>query len=261
MDIVTLSVFGIVGASLSFIGDMILYLPSDYSQWGDTTVYFQSIDPFGSNLSQSPMKDLSLNRIILGSIMGPFATIPYVLGFAQLYYGLLPNENGILLSLLSSIGFCITTIVGLASYHTGFVYTAILAKGTTTTAQQASNYGATTTSNTTAEERVIAKLMVHHVRNMKCLYVCMVIPALLSAICFMGTYLFRRTIYTLPSFLFCPIGSVPIKLAMKHFNVGGIILSGGLSNLWTLVFFVMLTLDAHNYCNTSTTDDYCTAFN
>ena len=61
------------GALLLFAGDLILYMPQN-ANLRTATTYFTQIDGTGGkDLARSPMANISVERMMLGGVLGPIA--------------------------------------------------------------------------------------------------------------------------------------------------------------------------------------------
>ena len=81
-QLILCGLLGCIGALLMFAGDLILYLPSSLAA-RSTRSYFETIDPNGEGLHDSPMRHMSDQRLMLGGILGPVSSLFYTLGFSQ----------------------------------------------------------------------------------------------------------------------------------------------------------------------------------
>ena len=52
------------------------------------------------------------------------------------------------------------------------------------------------------------------------------------------------TAYHTSSIILAPAFSAPLKLLLERFNIGSVVLVGGLTNLWNLAFFCTLVWSA-----------------
>lgn len=211
-----------------FIGDLVLYLPIEPAMW-TSEVYFERIDPNGCDLWKSPMQDISIRRMMLGGALGPVAAVLYALGFMQVFFGLQPSE-GVVGPLLAAVGLSTMMIVG-AVYHAMFVYTGLIAN---VMHQQ---------DGSSAE---LLTLLHQHQQYLLYIYRWAALPGVVGSLAFAWTCLSRRTMYPVYSAILVPVFSGPLKIWLKRRKVGGLILCGGLTNLWNLLFFITLTVSALN---------------
>jgi len=245
--VVVLGFMGCVGATIMFISDLILYYPSK-QQHRSAASYFSKIDPGGDNLGESTMQEISISRVMCGGAMGAVSSVFYILGFASLSFGLQDTaieqgEKGSVddvIPLLSSVGFSLMMAIG-SVYHGLFVYTSFLSK------EIAKHKDCPTTLQS------LHHLVSLHRTYLRYVYKWAVLPGLMGTLSFVWCILTRDTYYASYTLLFVPALSAPLKKILKSKSCGGLVLCGGLTNLWNLGFFLVLTYSAYNYENTTTT--------
>jgi hypothetical protein len=115
---------GMLGALTMFVGDVLLYGPS---AWGEPSLtYFTSVDPVASTpeaLAASPMGQLTPERAIVGGLLGPVASIFYIIGCAQFILASPRPGYG---RWIAAIGHG-AAFVFVAVYHAAYTYTAFIA--------------------------------------------------------------------------------------------------------------------------------------
>merc|ERR1711907_76437 len=222
MDLTLLGLAGCIGALLMFAADLVLYMPSK-PQDRTNAMYFQRIDPGGDQLHVSCMSSVSGERLMLGGALGPLAASLYGVGFTQLFFGLNPEE-GVILPCISAVCLATYMIVG-AVYHAIFAYTGFIAAAIATR----------------ADDRVLLDLLLKHQNYLKYMYKWAAIPCAVGSAAFIWCCFARMTIYPWPCAFFAPAMSAPLKKCMKQGGFGGLVLAGGLTNLWNLIFFVIVT--------------------
>ena len=132
-------------------------------------------------------------------------------------------------TLLAAVGLSTMMVVG-SAYHIGFVYTGFLAK-------------AMIPSETRGNVDLMT-LLARHQRYLLYIYKWAALPGLVGSAAFIVCCLARATIYPRAVIALAPCFSAPIKIALKRRETGGLILCGGLTNLWNLLFFLALTASA-----------------
>jgi hypothetical protein len=225
MSLVLLGTAGCCGCLLMFVGDLVLYLPADPAS-RTAHVYFRTIDPNGVNLKESPMQDISDQRLMLGGVLGPVAAMLYALGFSSVYWGLGPVQ-GAVGPFIAAFGLSMSMVIG-SVYHALFVYTGLLAKAL----------------RTNGPLTPLRALLAQHQRYILYVYWWAAVPALVGSAAFAWSCLSRETIYPAASVALAPCFSAPIKVLLKRHSIGGLVLCGGLTNLWNLLFMVTLTVSA-----------------
>lgn len=101
-----------------------MYGPECYDQ--SAAVYFDTVDPSTkdpTSLLTSPLAAGSVQQIVAGGLISPLMCLLYIIAGNGV---LLRRELGIV-GMAASFGFSVT-VIGAACYHTGFVYTAFIAK-------------------------------------------------------------------------------------------------------------------------------------
>lgn len=238
--LVLLGVTGCCGATLMFIADLILYLPSR-TDMCTAQVYFDKIDPHGTKLMDTPMLELQDERMMLGGALGPIAAVLYSIGFTQLFFGLRPSE-GAVGPALATVGLSTMMIVG-GVYHAFFVYTAFIANAMR---HQKNALYATPLTNSQRNlfHNMANNLLAKHQRYLLFIYRWAALPGLVGSAAFIFCCLTRETIYPRALAVLAPCFSAPLKIGLKRRRTGGLILCGGLTNLWNLMFLLAITVSA-----------------
>merc|ERR1711907_865153 len=91
------------------------------------------------------------------------------------------------------------------------------------------------------DDRVLLDLLLKHQNYLKYVYKWAAIPCAVGSAAFIWCCFARMTIYPWPCAFFAPAMSAPLKKCMKQGGFGGLVLAGGLTNLWNLIFFVIVT--------------------
>jgi len=170
------------------------------------------------------MAALSEERIMLGGALGPVAAMLYSLGFAQLYSGLRPSD-GWVGPCLAFLGLSTMMVVG-GVYHAAFVYTGLIGKAL----------------RSDTESPTLRLLLDQHQRYLLYMYRFAAVPGLIGSVAFIATVLSRQTQYPTSIIALAPLFSAPIKLWLKRQQFGGLVLCGGLTNLWNLAFMAAVTM-------------------
>ena len=218
-----LALLGVFGALLMFVADLVLYLPIDCRLWS-TSIYFARIDPGGDALLASPMGVLGEERVMIGGVMGPAAALLYACGFLCLpvAYWQAPGMSQAF-AVVAAAGLSGMMIFG-GTYHALFTVTGLLAKARL---QHAS-------------KGPLPALMAGHQRYMKQLYRCAAVCGLVGSLSFIVAAHLPDSPFPPWICALVPAASAPIKKLLKHFEIGapaGLILAGGLTNLWNMLFF------------------------
>lgn len=226
---------GAMGAILLFAADLILYYPSkNHPQDRTAQSYFDKIDPGGSFLARSSMKEISHARVMLGGVLGPVSAVLYGVGFVGLFCGLYPDVDGDgwMLPLISALGFTFLMAIA-AVYHALFAYTCFLSKQIAKAKKD--------------DSRGLAELVDIHRTYLKYIYKWCAVPGALGSLAFIYCCLFTDTLFAPWTVLFAPAFSAFLKKYLKKNNIGGLVLCGGLTNLWNLCFFtvLMVSISAH----------------
>jgi hypothetical protein len=226
-----LGIAGCLGALLLFAADLILYYPADPTL-RTARCYFRSIDPNGDSLAVSPMADISEARLMLGGVLGPVAAMLYGLGFLHVYFGLRPEQGAFLPALVAG-SFTMTMIVG-AVYHALFAYTGFIARALRSTAD----------ADGASPHLALSGILRQHQAYLLYTYRWAALPGFVGSLGFIATVLSRDTMYSTASVLLTPGLSAPLKLWLKHHECGDLVLCGGLTNLWNLLFLLTITWTA-----------------
>lgn len=247
--LVLLGSLGCCGALLMFVADLILYLPAE-TTLQSAECYFDKIDPNGANLAMSPMAQISDARLALGGVLGPIAATLYGLGFAQLYFGLNPNDRGSAGPAVAFAGLTLMMVLG-GVYHALFVYTGLIARALQTTTATTTNFVAKTDSMTEgsalsstllSQSSVLGDLLEQHRKYIRFVYKWAAVAGFAGSVAYIATCLSRETMYPKWTVAFTPMFSAPLKLFLKRRRVGGLVLCGGLTNLWNLIFLATVTI-------------------
>lgn len=224
-----LLVVGALGAILLFVADLILYYPSN-SQDRTAQSYFDKIDPGGDQLAESTMKDISHGRVMLGGVLGPVSAVLYGMGFVGVFCGLF--SDGWILPLTSALGFIFLMITG-AVYHALFAYTCFLSKQIAKAKKD--------------DSRGLVEVVDIHRTYLKYIYKWCAFPGALGSLAFIYCCLFTNTLFVPWTVLFTPAFSALLKKLLKKKSMGGLVLCGGLTNLWNLCFFsaLIVSISAH----------------
>ena len=233
---VFLGVIGASGALLMFAADLVLYLPATAAQCS-TRHYFTYIDPGAevTALSESSMQHVTDFRLMLGGVMGPVAAVLYAIGFAQVFFAL-QTPSSTALPCMASIGYTATMIIG-GVYHSLFAYTGFLSKAIAASRKQAARK-----SESSDETRLLLAVVGRHRTYLRFVYRWAATASALGSFAFVYCCLVRGCVWY-PRWLvaFTPSFSAPIKAVLKRRSAGGLVIVGGLTNLWNLLFFAATT--------------------
>ena len=232
LGVLALGACGLCGAVLMFVSDLILYFPSRPSD-RSTRIYFERVDPNGAELALSPMQHVADHRLMLGALVGVFAAALYVAGF--LHIALVLSADGTvgaaILGGTVASSFTLAMIVG-SVYHCNFYYTGALAKAF---AKASKDGGGRKDGDGQALVRL---LLAKHKEYMLYLYKAAALPGLVGSLALLACiFSSHETVYPRWMAALVPAMSVPLKLLMKKTGCGGLILAGGLTNLWNALFF------------------------
>lgn len=231
---------GCSGALLMFIADLVLYYPSR-REHRTARSYFELIDAAGPRLAESSMQDISDARLMLGGVLGPLAATLYAVGFSQIYFGLQPFSRA---ASVATIGLVAMMVFG-SVYHALFAYTGFLAKaiaGKLDGGRRGKSGGPAGGPDKSAPAVLIDLVRVHQ-QYLLVVYRWAALAGLVGSGAFAWCCLQPRqqTMYPTHMALLVPAMSAPIKLMLKRSGVGGLVLCGGLTNLWNLAFFAAAT--------------------
>ncbi|CAJ1961849.1 unnamed protein product [Cylindrotheca closterium] len=230
-----LLVVGALGAILLFVADLILYYPFN-PQDRTAKSYFDKIDPGGSFLADSSMKMISRERVMLGGVLGPVSAVLYGVGFVGLFCGLYSSDGGgWIMPLTSSLGFTFLMTVA-AVYHALFAYTSFLSQQIAKAKKENDN------------GRGLEELVDIHRTYLKYIYKWCAIPGALGSLSFIYCCLFTNCLFAPWTVLFAPAFSAFLKKHLKRNSIGGLVLCGGLTNLWNLCFFSVLIISISAHC-------------
>jgi len=222
---------GALGAILLFIADIILYYPSSNPQDRTAKSYFDKIDPGGSHLAESSMKDISRERVMLGGVLGPVSAVLYCMGFVGLFFGL--YSDGWILPLTSALGFTFLMTIG-AVYHALFAYTCFLSQQIAKAKKD--------------DSKGLEELVDIHRTYLKYIYKWCAVPGALGSLTFIYCCLFTNSLFAPWTVAFAPAFSAFLKKHLKKKSIGGLVLCGGLTNLWNLCFFSALIVSISAHC-------------
>ena len=227
-----LACVGACGSLLMFFADLVLYLPLDRSQWS-TAVYFARIDPGGGQLLQSPMRELSEQRMMLGGALGPVAALLYAVGFLCVPAAVWSTDSTLCwcASVVAALGLTGMMITG-ACYHALFTVTGLISS---------KQFAAKSVEH----RDILVPLISSHQRYLRYTYrfgagFGAVGCGALVACCASSAGRLPLWLATL-----APACSAPLKKMLKARGMGpplGLVLAGGLTNLWNLVFFLAFAL-------------------
>ena len=227
--LVALGMAGMAGALVMLFADMVLYYPGRAEQ-RTATAYFACIDGAApaTGLAESSMREISHGRLMLGGALGPLAATLYALGFTQIFFVLQPR--GIVTACISSIGLTAMMIFG-SVYHALFAYTGFLSSAI-------HKEGLRTW-------RGYSDLVSVHRAYLQYVYRWAAVSSLAGSAAFAVAVSSQTDDDALayPRWLafLVPAMSAPIKLLLKRYGVGGLVLVGGLTNLWNFLFFACAT--------------------
>lgn len=233
-----------------FVADLILYLPA--SRLDQTArSYFLSVDPNGKCLDVSSMRLISSMRLQLGGVLGPVAAVFYTAGFLQLFLGLQGQQgqhagdnNSLLLPFLAAFGLTTMMVVGGGLYHGLFAWTGFLSAEFAALDDRKSPR-----KDSDGTRACLQRLMNCHRDYLQFVYKWSAVSALVGSLAFAVCVLRGGTIY--PAWM---VGLVPVMSGFlkKALNIlaktgrfdCGLVVAGGLTNLWNLSFFVAATAAA-----------------
>jgi hypothetical protein len=228
---------GALGAFLLFVADLVLYYPSSKPEHRSAKSYFDKIDPGGNHLAESSMQEISNRRVMLGGVMGPVAAVFYNIGFIGVFLGLQDvttnEEEGVsklVLPLTAALGFSFQMTIA-SLYHAIFAYTCFISKEIAKEKKESSS-----------GNDALLRLISIHRDYLKYIYKWCAVPGLLGSIAFVWCCLSTKTMYAPATVCFTPALSAFVKKFLKQKSIGGLVLCGGLTNLWNLCFFFILNL-------------------
>lgn len=227
---------GALGALIMFVADLILYFPVTNPQHRSAASYFSTIDPGGARLAHSSMQHVSLSRVMCGGALGPVSAVFYTIGFLGLYFGLQPEdpqESRYLLPAFAAIGHSLMMTIA-AVYHALFAYTCFLSKLIAKLEKEGAD------SKSRDEPRALYNILELHRSYLRYVYKWAGVSGMIGSIAYIYCCLVWTTVYPWYSILLAPAMSAPIKKLLKKHNVGGVVLCGGLTNLWNLCFFIAI---------------------
>ncbi len=80
--------------------------------------------PEFSQMSRKILSEISLNRLMLGGVLGPLETVFYIIGFWHIYLALKDGSKS--LAAISFVGFSWSFIVGAGVFHSAFVFKGLI---------------------------------------------------------------------------------------------------------------------------------------
>ena len=261
-DELVLNIFalsGALGAIIMFVADLILYYPTATSRVSTNNTikhrtaksYFSCIDPSGNQLAQSSMQFVSLSRAMLGGVLGPVSAMFYSIGFLGIYFGLQQKADGgnkeetaflPIAAIIAAIGLSLMMIIA-GVYHALFAYTCFLSKeiAMITTAANKKKIDDGNTAIIVAYQKPLLSVLNMHKSYLRYIYKWAAMSGLIGSIAYVHCLKSNiNSAYPLYSIFFVPVGYGPIKKLLKKYGFGGIVLCGGLTNLWNLCFFACL---------------------
>ena len=226
---------GASGALIMFAADLVLYYPTTsdryVKQHRTAASYFATIDPGGDNLADSTMQHIGINRVMCGGVLGPVSAVFYSIGFSGLAFGLQsPDQKGWGMPVVAAVGLSLMMTIG-AAYHTLFAYTCFLSREIAKARKDHQ------------QESALQSILSKHQNYMRYVYKWAATSGVIGSMAYIYCCLTSNTQYPRYSVFFVPVHSGPIKKMLKWQRCGGIILCGGLSNLWNLFFFLILYLN------------------
>jgi hypothetical protein len=226
---------GALGALILFVADLVLYYPSR-PEHRSAKSYFGKIDPGGNNLAESSMQEISSRRVMLGGVMGPVAAVFYNIGFIGVFLGLqdVTNEeegvSKLVLPLTAAIGFSFQMTIA-SVYHALFAYTCFISKEIAKEKKESSS----------GKEALLRLISIHR-DYLKYIYKWCAVPGMLGSVAFVWCCISTKTMYAPSTVCFTPALSAFVKKFLKQKSIGGLVLCGGLTNLWNLCFFLVLSI-------------------
>lgn len=222
---------GALGSLILFVADLVLYYPSK-PEHRSASSYFNKIDPGGSHLANSSMQEISVSRVMLGGVMGPLAVVFYNIGFLGLFFGLqdvTSDATNLLMPLTAALGFSFLMTIA-SVYHALFAYTCFISKEITKSKKESS----------AGNEDSMLRVLRLHCNYLKYIYKWCAVPGMIGSVAFVWCCLSSKTMYS-PAVVCCtPAFSAFVKKFLKRQSMGGLVLCGGLTNLWNLCFFLIL---------------------
>jgi hypothetical protein len=225
---------GALGALVLFVADLVLYYPSK-PEHRSAKSYFDKIDPGGNRFAESSMQEISRQRAMLGGVMGPAAAVFYNIGFIGVFLGLqdVTNEeeglSKLVLPLTAALGLSFSITIA-SAYHAIFAYTCFISKEISKEKKESSS----------GKEALLRLISVHR-DYMKYIYKWCAVPGMLGSVAFVWCCLSTKTMYAPLTVCFTPALSAFVKKFLKQKSIGGLVLCGGLTNLWNLCFFLVLS--------------------
>jgi len=202
---------GILAALTGFIAEMLLY-----------GGFYSGSEFYGA--SRRIMSEISINRLMVGGVLGPIEAIIYIIGFWHVYLALKPGSK--LLSQITFAGFSSMMIVG-GAFHSAFVYTGLI--------QRAKN----TVQST--DLQIMETLLDQSGDYIHLLYKITFFAGLMGTIALVSAILFRKTLYPKWILFFTPtllVLAVPPAARLIPAPLGGIIYGGSVSLSFLLFFCV-----------------------
>jgi len=209
--------------------------------------------------------------------MGPISSVFYTIGFTGVFFGLTSSSSSydddpmiLPAAAIAAIGLSLM-MAKAAVYHAAFAYTCFLSKEISATIMNNNNKknddgngdtnrnaDGSSTRGSTAEDAAAAAASLHtilelHQSYLRYIYKWAVISCIIGSAAFAYCCLAIAATtttgdnvvvsgYPRYSVLFVPAMSAPLKKILKRYGVGGIVLCGGLTNLWNLCYFAVLYL-------------------
>jgi len=234
---------GALGAIIMFVADLVLYFPTKNNAQVHRTAasYFATVDPYGDNLANSSMQYISTSRVMFGGALGPVSALFYNIGFFGLALLSWKEQDSSSSDINQFLDWCMPTVAAFglsllmtlgSVYHALFAYTCFLSKEITKMKKKEED---------PAEQQSLLHILQLHQKYLRYVYIWAAIPGMIGSIAHVYCCLTAKNnsppVYS--AFL-VPVVAATIKKMLKRNNFGGIILCGGLTNLWNLGFFSIL---------------------
>jgi len=206
--------------------------------------------------------------------MGPISSVFYSIGFMGVFLGLTSSsshDDDPMIIPAATAAICLSLMMAKgAVYHAAFAYTCFLSKEISTTMNNnkknddggdtdRNDGGSRSSRGITADAAAAAlhTILELHQSYLRYIYKWAAISCILGSVAFAYCCLAISATTTGDNFgndndvvsgyprysvLFVPAMSAPVKKILKRYSVGGIVLCGGLTNLWNLCYFAVLYL-------------------
>ena len=196
-------IIGILAASLMYAGDMFLYFTTE------------TISNFEEEIIKT-LGEVSITRLTIGGLIGPFAAFLYVIGFYQIYLAIKPSHKKMakVIFVLLSLG-----ILYGGAFHSHFTYLGFISS--------------TNSAETLQLAEAYAKINSY----------LMILPAIIAHIALVFLILKNKTYYPKWMVLFSPVVllwfSGILQLLPQPFMI---IIAGGWNNIIFILLFSMSTI-------------------